>query len=239
MKANCVVCGAEFQRISRAKTCGPDCNKAYRQAYEKSRKRDPLPRRKVNCVVCGKEFEKTKAAKTCGAICSKVRQKSTNQSAQKKRNLTRNPKTSNCIVCGSKFVKRNNKKTCSKECMELNRASYQVAYGQTQRQTPQYKEYVRAYGKIYREEPAYKLRQREYYHSAKGKLAKQLYQQGDLRKRYDNARRHLPHRVSYHKQYSTNWYLSKSAAKRLGIPSILYASLKIIDRFTKSQENAS
>lgn len=85
MKANCVVCGAEFvRRVPWQKACGAECSAKYdrqeKRRYhaansvevnEKRRHRYRAVRsiEKALCVVCGGDFEKRTRAKTCGKAC--------------------------------------------------------------------------------------------------------------------------------------------------------------------------
>jgi hypothetical protein len=63
MKANCVVCGKEFEaRDFRCKCCSKECGAERKRRSQRKNLR-------ANCVVCGKEFEKRRAAKTCGKEC--------------------------------------------------------------------------------------------------------------------------------------------------------------------------
>lgn len=85
MKANCAVCGKEFEKLRTAITCDEKCSKQRR--LEVKRRRYPADnerrRRKSEytkpigiCIVCGGEFKKRTTAKTCSNKClSQIKRK--------------------------------------------------------------------------------------------------------------------------------------------------------------------
>lgn len=64
MKANCVVCGKEFDKRGNQNSCGIKCSRENRCIREVP---GPLL---INCIVCGKQFRRSRTKKTCGNQCS-------------------------------------------------------------------------------------------------------------------------------------------------------------------------
>ena len=71
----CVICGAEFEPVSRQKYC-QDCRRAEgkgkTKAWKEAHKAVPKTVMAV-CPICGKEYEKRNGNLMCSAECSRIR----------------------------------------------------------------------------------------------------------------------------------------------------------------------
>jgi len=74
MKAECVICGKEFEgRSVQQNVCGKECRRKRLLKY--NRQRRASKKTATYCVICGRQFDARGTAMTCGKECSKKRKK--------------------------------------------------------------------------------------------------------------------------------------------------------------------
>lgn len=227
MKANCVMCGGEFNgRNSRQKTCGAECSRQHRlkRNRENQRKRHATNPEKMNasrrrkyvpkmadCVSCGKTFHKRGPTITCSPECRKDRQRN-----QKKRNRAHIMRQ--CVICGKDFRKKNNAKTCGKHCSrELYLHTVRKWHQENRDYSAEQSRKHRLANLNY-----YREYHRRYYQANRDKI---------LRRYRDWVATNKEWVRSYNRDYMRNRLRFLRAAECLGLPPLLYAAMKLKDRF--------
>lgn len=137
MKANCVVCGAEFEKRGASITCSETCCAIRRKQIkgECSRRHDERKKQGVDsiaqCAVCGMSYRKLKSAKTCSDGCRTAYYAAKQRIYKSKTYVGKGPMVweETCVVCGALFTNEaaHNKKACSRDCraarkLQMNKA---------------------------------------------------------------------------------------------------------------------
>ena len=236
-KRACVVCGREFEANQwKKKTCGKECSRLLRlegkrRHYSKHReaiiaRRHPPPMER-KCSVCGRAFiPRNSQAKNCSKGCSAASRRERSRcsheaySPEKKREWAQRYRQKNIDKIrerDSRYAKANREKKTEqhRRWCEANR------------------EHLREYSRLYRQKNIDRIRIQE--------RTRRLSNLDEI-----NAR----HRA-YMREYTSNpenrrrvvdrnrrHHATRLAARRLGLPPLLYAALKIQEQLSQSQPGA-
>lgn len=243
MKANCVVCNSLFDKVRSAKTCSEACRQVMKRDYQKAYraeqaakpdwKQNEVERKKKTlsqpiCIECCMPFQRKGNAKTCSVRCSESRSRRLRKSPEMK------------LYMREYHQVYNSRDDIKARTKMLRSQPHRIEYEHKRNKTPERIEAMREYRKRHQEKPWVRIQVQSKRRSLKWIKYNSDYKKSQSYKDWKRAYNRRPvarerNRIRHQERYRT-----LEAAKRLGIPSILYTSFKVIDRFTKSQEqNAS